>query len=251
MALTKQRRMTVALALLCLAGWSAWLGQASAAPAQQSVAGPGLGDAPGAPGGQTVNLKLPAGYTLIGLRGGATLEYIVNCFGEAEARTRPQCSAALGGFDVTLVLRFDAASYVPGQDSNRAACVDDPAWGGWILDSADGEAQNLLVPAAHCRAADGSRTPLLTLPPPTGAATVEFTIGGYCLNLSRDVPGDEAAFRTGVITGDAGLIEIINAIRLKDLYLGDNQDIIQDVIWDYTDFGELGAESFARLAALP
>lgn len=248
MSVTGRGQIVLLLTLLCLAAGPAW---ASAEPARQRVAGQGLGEAPGAPLGQPVNLKLPAGYTLIGLRGGATLDYIVNCYGEPEARSRPQCSAALGGFDVTLVLRFDAARYVPGQDSNRAACADEPVWGSWILESADGEAQNLLVPVAHCQAVDGGRTPLLTLPPPTGEATVEFTIGGYCLNLSRDVPGDEATFRTGVITGDAGLIEIVNAIRLKDLYLGDNQDVIQDVIWDYTDFGELDAESFARLAALP
>ena len=54
-----------------------------------------------------------------------------------------------------------------------------------------------------------------------------------------------------MLTDDAGLLQIINAIRLKDLYLGDNINVIQDVVWTHTDGSGLDAEAFARLAALP
>lgn len=237
--------------VLALAGWHN--GRALA----QSVVGPGLGDDGRSPAGTPVRLALPAGYALEAIRGGFTEDYVDFCVSSDDPAASPVCSAARGGYEVTLVLRFDPAAYVRAQDSNRSSCTDAPRWGGWVLTSDTGEAQNILVPGLAC-AAEGGATPILDLPPPPasalaarGPATVEFTLGGYCLNLSRHVPDDEQPFSTGVITNDPGLLRILAAIEPKNLYLEDSQDVIQDVVWNYTDGDGLTPDELQRLAELP
>lgn len=249
----------VLVTAMLLVALSVWSGVASTPLAAQipGQPGPGLGDSAGLPAGVPVSLTLPGGYTLQSLRGGFSEAYLRDCVFEEDAPRRPVCSAARGVFEVTLVMRFDPGAYVPGQDSNRGACRSGAAgeWSGWLLASEDGRGQNILLPAFTCVTANGGVTPVLEIPPPpTGAAagsTVEFTLSGYCLNLSRDVPDEDYPYGTGVITSDPGLRLILAAIAGKNLYLSVSRSFIQDALWNYTDGDGLTQELLDELAALP
>ena len=82
------------------------------------------------------------------------------------------------------------------------------------------------------------------------AHSVSLTVSGYCLNIDREVPAMNDSFHAGVVSDDTGLGVILAAIRGKDLKDPDNRETLQDVIWDYTDFGGLTQPNLARLAEL-
>jgi hypothetical protein len=208
--------------------------------AEQSAVrpGPGLGPSKDEPSGQAISPVLPPGYQLARVRGDS---------GDVPARG--------GAFDIALVLSFDAATF-EGQNSNRSACVAEPVWRGWLLPSEDGEAQNIWAPVAACRTVAGTETPILDLPVPSddslvdGLGTLEVSVGGYCVNLDRDLPGAGHSYVTGVFSDDPGLLQVLGVIADKNLEDFGNISTIQDVIWDYTDFEGLTPEDLERLAAM-
>lgn len=243
------RALTLAL------GLSALLAPLSSAAPTSQTAGPGLGDSPAQPAGTPLSLRLPPGYQLVSIVGGATFESQVACFGVSGSESvPPECAYARGTFDLTLILAFDPGAYT-GNNSNRDACVGPATWSGWVLPSADGAAQNLLIPIDVCATADGAITPVFDLPPPTPATsssrTLNLFVAGYCLNLSRSVPGEEHAFSPGVVTDDPGLVSIMQAIAGKNLTLFASRFTIQDVIWDWVDFVKSPDSRLSELQALP
>jgi len=256
------------VALLALAAVVAGGTDQSAVAAQPIPRpGAGLGDSTAAPLGTPVTLQLPPGYTLVEIRGGASDNYLA-CVSEDVPEDDPACALARGPYEVTLVLRLDPAAYRTGQDSNRGACQagDAGTWSGWVLPSEGGAAQTIMVPIMSCRTADGGTTPILELPAPSAAqlssstpavigtstsGLIEFTVGGYCLNVSRDIPDETHRYNAGVITRDPGLLRILAAIQGKDFNLYDSKDFIQEVIWDYTDGDGLTQAAINELMALP
>lgn len=224
---------------------------APGASARQEPPGPGLGDSLAHPSGRPVDLKLPPGYGLMLIRGSVAEDYYLSCLEFNHRDPSPRCRYVRGFFELTLVLAFDPRAAAPGPSSTHGFCTEAPAWGGWVLVSEDSSAQNVVVPVELCTTADGSVTPVLDLPSRTTAGTVELSIGGYCLNLARSIPDESHRFLAGVATDDPGLGLVVGAIVAKDLYESSSQSTVQDIIWDYTDFGEGPELRLGELAALP
>lgn len=238
-------------------------GLATLAPQSAPRTGPGIGDSPGVPGGAPIRLALPSGYALDSIRGGSSAAYDEQCYDFDPTSPPPSCRYSLGLFTATLILRFDPARYVAGQDSNRDQCRSDPAadaepFSGWLLVSEDGQAQNIWVTTSLCTTRDGRVTPVLDLPTPSaailaapGVSTVLFSIAGHCVNLSRSVPGEANRFGEGVATDEPGLAQIRRLIRGKNLLLEESQSVIQDVVWDYSDIDGVTDDDVRRLSSLP
>lgn len=247
--------------------------------------GPGLGESAARPSGTPVDLKLPPGYSLVGIRGGNSEAFFEECpglFSGGTAPLPPQCQQVRGPFSVTLTLQYDpaaigeagwqrAASTAMEADEPMLGCLTNPPsnlWTGWVL-VAGGEAQNIWVPVYSCLTTDGTYTPILDLPRTPSAngpgdeslgmastqspSTVELTLGGYCLNASRSAPGDSDVYDVGVLSDDPRLGEILAAIEGKNLngLVGETQSEIQLFVWKYTDGEGLTAEDLDKLRALP
>lgn len=232
--------------------------------AQAIRPGPGIGENPGTPTGAPVALSLPPGYTLLDIRGGSSFTGPYCGDPSERAANLAYCAQLLGIFEATLVLRFDPAGYVRGRDRADDDCrrrdqseEKEIRWGGWVLIPPSNDVQRLLIPIDVCVRPDGRTTPLVSLPAPSpdalagGPTTVEVTLSGFCINLRGHVPSSDDHFTASVVTDDAGLVQIVEALRGKTLTDYGDQFEAQSAVWDYTD-GETGltADILNRIRAL-
>jgi hypothetical protein len=203
-----------------------------------------------------VEIVLPTGFTWRRIHGGLPEATSLTELNPAPAVEGSVLDGPGAGLEVTLLIDVDL-TMARADRSNRALCASPESWSGWLLWSEDTDAQNIWIPTFSCRTADGRVTPILdwNLPaPPTSAArgptTITLTVSGYSVNIDREVPNVDYSFRPGVVSDDAGLGLILSTIAGKNLKDSANRARIQDVVWDYTDFGGLTLPNLARLAEL-
>lgn len=228
------------------------------ANAQPQRPGPGIGDNPGTLAGAPVRLSLPPGYALTAVRGGRANDYFRFC-DDFDLRQPPaRCALDRGIFELALVFEVDTAALPPGEGL-ASNCSGRPVeFSGWVLTSESGESQNILVPVNMCLREDGSAVPMFTYPRPTdaqmragGKATVELTLGGYCINLSRHAPSDEDVYQLGVVAADPGLRAAVAVLESKQLLDETIQYEVQNLLWDYTEGLESLQTVLEDLRALP
>jgi hypothetical protein len=73
----------------------------------------------------------------------------------------------------------------------------------------------------------------------------------YCTNEHRNPSSDADVFHFGPVSDNAGLAEIIETVKDKDVTTTDARDAIQFAIWEVSDEGGLTSETRAELAGLP
>jgi len=202
-----------------------------------------------------VEIALPPGLALRRIHGGPPEPPLPAAPGLIRPEVSPGFDRSPSGFDVTLVIDVDPTNPRP-EPSNRTLCASPQTWSGWLLLSENSDVQNIWVPTFTCWTRNDRLTPVLDFPlaPASGtgraSATISLTLSGYSLNIDREVPTPLDGFLPGVVSDDLGLGAVLAATSGKDLRDPDNRETMQDVIWDYTDFGGLTQPNLSRLAEL-
>lgn len=73
----------------------------------------------------------------------------------------------------------------------------------------------------------------------------------FCANEHRTPSSDSDVFHFGPVSDNAGLAEIIDLVKDKDVTTSDARDAIQFAIWEVSDEGGLTDETRGELEALP
>lgn len=75
-----------------------------------------------------------------------------------------------------------------------------------------------------------------------------LAVGGFCVNLSRHVPGDEDTFDIGPVTGNDDFRRLITAVADKDIRFC---AWLQNAVWEVSEEGRLSGYWLDSIANLP
>ena len=195
---------------------------------------PGLGEMPGEPEG--TQFKLPAGVRLVG-----------EIEGQEDGSSSRDCVFDGPGFNVIVKMKLKRDSSVSGP-----LTVEFPP-GLIITSAAEGFQHGLLVERI-----------LVTIPPiqpGSGGDECQVSLLLFCLNSARRTSDATARYKFGPVTSSKLLKDFINRLKGKKINYrefadGDpvwfeNQEKIQDAIWQLTDGKGLREKDIQYLNELP
>ena len=195
---------------------------------------PGLGDMPGEPEGNQFNL--PAGVRLIG-----------EIEGQEDGSSSRDCVFDGPGFNVMVKMKLKRDSTVSGP-----LTVEFPP-GLVIVSTAEGFQHGLLVERI-----------VVTIPPiqpGPGGDECQVSLLLFCLNSAKRTSDATARYKFGPVTSSKLLKDLINRLKGKkinyrefedgDPFWFENQEKIQDAIWQLTDGNGLREQDIQYLNELP
>jgi hypothetical protein len=195
---------------------------------------PGLGEMPGEPEG--TQFKLPAGVQLVG-----------EIEGQEDGSSSRDCVFDGPGFNVIVKMKLKRDSSVSGP-----LTVEFPP-GLIITSAAEGFQHGLLVERI-----------LVTIPPiqpGSGGDECQVSLLLFCLNSAKRTSDATARYKFGPVTSSKLLKDLINRLKGKkinyrefedgDPFWFENQEKIQDAIWQLTDGNGLREQDIQYLNELP